>query len=1059
VDIATLGLRVDGTGAIRTLDNFERAADRTARTTKRTESAARDLQRAFALLGGALAVREMIQYADTWAMIQGRIKLVTASTEQAAIVSERLFAAAQRSRGSMESMADLYSKLARNAGQLGVSQGAILQVTETISKAMVVSNASAQESAAAIRQLGQAMGSGALRGDELNSIMENSSELAAIIARGMGVTTGELRKMGAEGKLQSREVFQAIQSQAAEIEAKFAGMPLTIGQAMQVARNEMLKFVGTTSATSGAARDLADLIVSASGRLDEMAAAALKAAQMVGFLLRNIGSLITAGLMVAVVWLARSTAALVAQSAASLLAGRSMGLLVLQMRGATLGAIALAGASRGLALVYAALGGPIGLIVIGVSALAYAFWDAGRKAQEAAAMAEAAADRFRAALGKMNDATLQTTAEVQNQAFAGIVRSVQFAEAKLATAQAAFQGNTGTLRQVQDAERQLTVLKEIRAQSLINLQSTGEEIAQRAALAEQLKGNAPPPPAGTGESAREAARDLVASSLFEQRYGLFGDAFDRAKDLHTQVDSLDEALKKLGAAAPAAGIARLEQLRAELGLLSADMDRILARMQAGGLTPSTSTAGMGPMLAPAIGHRGYENVAPNVLHAGQGVTQQHRDQARMREDAARAALAKESFSSAVNTAVVGINDLAEALGDVSQPLRDALRGISSFTAGMDQFAAGQEKGGLAGLAGMIGGVGAMVGGAVTLIKAFTGPSENTRILRENNERLAELRDSLDASLFGGRNVAAAASVAARLGAMPLQGLQTSTGRVGETRYRDGKLTGGAAASIQEMLRASGLTFSQLLTMAEQRGITVLNESGMLLEDGFRQLSDALGISIESITKFGQGLDDIKKRQQAGDALYDRKGLGVELGNAYEILNQMAPDLVKQMGLGNLNLDTEAGRNVLLAGLRDIFELINSGDLTAELLGSFADKNQLIDAILAAKLGLDAFKGVLDDVTTDFPKATDLLFYEQLHATAPNTGGGAGGGGGGTALPPEGPARRDPANGGGGRTTINIDRIINEAGDSPEDLARKMEEACALIASRGGFVRLPGAVLS
>src|SRR5690606_17759855 len=102
---------------------------------------------------------------------------------------------------------------------------------------------SASEANSSVRQFSQAMASGVLRGDEFNSIMENSPRLARALADGLNVPVGALRKMAEEGELTSDRVVAAIESQSEVIEREFQKVPLTVSRATQKVRNALLKLV------------------------------------------------------------------------------------------------------------------------------------------------------------------------------------------------------------------------------------------------------------------------------------------------------------------------------------------------------------------------------------------------------------------------------------------------------------------------------------------------------------------------------------------------------------------------------------------------------------------------------------------------------------------------------------------------------------------------------------------------------------------------------------------------------------------------------------------------
>jgi lambda family phage tail tape measure protein len=136
-----------------------------------------------------------------------------------------------------------------------------------------LSGSSATSSQAALVQFGQALASGTLRGDELNSVMEQTPALAEAIARGMGKTLGELRKLGEEGQLAAGDVLKAISKESARLEAEAGRMAGTIGQSMQRIGNAWTKFVGEE--TSGAAGVATAALNTLADNVDKVAAAAL----------------------------------------------------------------------------------------------------------------------------------------------------------------------------------------------------------------------------------------------------------------------------------------------------------------------------------------------------------------------------------------------------------------------------------------------------------------------------------------------------------------------------------------------------------------------------------------------------------------------------------------------------------------------------------------------------------------------------------------------------------------------------------------------------------------
>jgi len=212
---------------------------RAVSTFKRVRTSVVSLQGAMIGLGATLAIKKFVDMTDSLTLMQGRLKLVTSSTEEFNKVSKELYKIANETRVAFISAGDLYARLGRSTRDLGVSQEQLLQVTKTINQALIVSGASATEANAALIQLSQGLASGALRGDELRSVLEQTPRLARAIAEGMGVTIGQLRTMGMEGKLTAETVIKALLSQKEVIEREFSQMPTTVGQALVVFYNKL----------------------------------------------------------------------------------------------------------------------------------------------------------------------------------------------------------------------------------------------------------------------------------------------------------------------------------------------------------------------------------------------------------------------------------------------------------------------------------------------------------------------------------------------------------------------------------------------------------------------------------------------------------------------------------------------------------------------------------------------------------------------------------------------------------------------------------------------------
>ncbi len=207
------------------------------------QSAAGAFGQIAAIIGVAFGAREIVKAADEWTNMYSRIGLVTKNTEEQAAMQEKVFAIAQKTRQEYSSTADLYVKMARNSKELGATQQDVLDATETVNKALVIGGASTTEAKSTILQLGQALASGRLAGDELRSLSENAPLLFQAIADYYGVTIGKLKDMGAQGELTAEGVFKAILKAKSKMDKEFSKMPVTIEQSVTYALNRIGKLI------------------------------------------------------------------------------------------------------------------------------------------------------------------------------------------------------------------------------------------------------------------------------------------------------------------------------------------------------------------------------------------------------------------------------------------------------------------------------------------------------------------------------------------------------------------------------------------------------------------------------------------------------------------------------------------------------------------------------------------------------------------------------------------------------------------------------------------------
>ncbi|MCT9411691.1 tape measure protein [Acinetobacter baumannii] len=211
-------------------------------------------------MAGLLTVGSAISKMDTYTGLQNRLKLVTNNQAELNKATEDTFRIAQKTYSAWDSVLQVYQRFSDNAKTLNLTMDDTARLTETVSKAVAISGATAEAADASLVQFGQALASGTLRGEELNSVMEQTPALAKAIAQGMGITVGELRSVAAEGKITSQEIVKALRNVESDVDALFGKTDITIGQSLTLLNNEITKFVGEASQGSGAAQALSGSI-------------------------------------------------------------------------------------------------------------------------------------------------------------------------------------------------------------------------------------------------------------------------------------------------------------------------------------------------------------------------------------------------------------------------------------------------------------------------------------------------------------------------------------------------------------------------------------------------------------------------------------------------------------------------------------------------------------------------------------------------------------------------------------------------------------------------------
>lgn len=444
--------------------NFSAAQNRARQFSERTTQYLNNIERAansinktaniglFSNIAGwatgnlSAATSQTLKYADSYTELQNRIRLVTDSQNEMVAATNTVFDIALRTNQAVGATSEVYQRFAKNADTLKLSQQQVAELTETVSKAVAMSGASAASAEAALMQFGQAMAGGVLRGAELNSVMTQTPGLAQAIADGLGVSVGALKKMGESGELQIPKVIKALQKVKSSVDTDFNKTVTTLSASFTNLETSMMKFVGEVDTTYGVTQKLGDGVEFVAENLEELikVATAFIGALAIGHISKYTVELTKKGIQHAqnTIAVTKETQAIYANAVALRTAAQTeMASLAAQLQLAQsertryalreqmkvqaaqiialteaeatakrnlAAANTLAGtAARGLQSAMALLGGPAGVVMIAASALAY-FAMSASEAQAKAIDVATANNQLKESYDGLSEAVLTT---------------------------------------------------------------------------------------------------------------------------------------------------------------------------------------------------------------------------------------------------------------------------------------------------------------------------------------------------------------------------------------------------------------------------------------------------------------------------------------------------------------------------------------------------------------------------------------------------------------------------------------------------------------------------
>jgi len=273
-------VRTDQAPAERDLAKINDQLRTISKSSNQTSEAIRGITRSIAVLvTSGLSISYLTGIANRFANMSNQVALVTGRTEALVETNKKLLEISEATRGSLEGSVAVFSTFGKSLNSNVASMTQLLKATEAVQKSIAISGSSVDSARAAIIQLGQGLASNALRGEELNSVLEQTPRLARAIADGMGVNIGQLRLMAAEGKLTSDRVFKALLTQTDALNKEFKQLTPTLAQGMMLGNqslqqylNNLDKGLGVSTAISGIFVKVSKALASAAGNAEALGA-------------------------------------------------------------------------------------------------------------------------------------------------------------------------------------------------------------------------------------------------------------------------------------------------------------------------------------------------------------------------------------------------------------------------------------------------------------------------------------------------------------------------------------------------------------------------------------------------------------------------------------------------------------------------------------------------------------------------------------------------------------------------------------------------------------------
>jgi tape measure domain-containing protein len=358
-------IRLDASQANRDIGQLDQSMVKAGRS---ADGLATSVTRIATAVASALSVQKIAAYADQWTDLESRFRNAVGAGEDAADVLARINDIANRSFSSLQNTSEAFLLNARTLSELGFQTQKQLDLTESLSLALVVSGAKQQRAESVTNAFSKAIAAGVLRGENFNTVIQQGGEVAAALADGLGVTTIELKRLADEGLLTVDKIVPALISQLDNLQKKAGDMPATIADAFLILNNRLTESVGKLSASTGAANKVSDSILFVANNLEALGAALAVTASAIGA--NYVVALTGAAASNIAMTKATLSAAMAskAQAQAAFFAANGVRVKDIAVRQATASQVAYNVAARAGAVALGFLAGPAGLILLAASA-------------------------------------------------------------------------------------------------------------------------------------------------------------------------------------------------------------------------------------------------------------------------------------------------------------------------------------------------------------------------------------------------------------------------------------------------------------------------------------------------------------------------------------------------------------------------------------------------------------------------------------------------------------------------------------------------------------------